>query len=440
MARLAAGDRDALEPLMARHYKRMYRIALGYLRNPEDALDVVQETFVKAFSHASRWDGASEVAPWLCRIAVNQSIDRYRRNKRRRASFAPLEEGDHQETLAAPGISPERRALSSEIGAEVARALEGLPETAARGVRAPPLPGHEPRGDRGHHGARPGHGQEQPAPRRAPPARAARGPSGAGMILEHLRRRRSVTLLATGALSGSEAAAAHAHLERCARCRAEHDEVAALLARLSQDPLLGAEPELPLHVLVEQVQARVSRTLTSPKAVLGWRLLAVPVAAAAALVAGLVVPPLVREFRSEPRARQTEAPVVSEDALLRLEHTVAREQAARYLAEAQDVLVNVAASSRDCERPRSTTDPRVDLEAEARRSRELLARKSLLVEADEAAVMSAGPVLEDVADMLREVADLEACTRERDLERLRERLDRRQLLMKMRLMERELLG
>jgi RNA polymerase sigma-70 factor (ECF subfamily) len=129
MARLAAGDRDALEPLMGRHYKRVYRIALGYLRNPEDALDVVQETFVRAFAHAARWDGAAEVAPWLARIAVNQSIDRYRRNRRRRESFSPLEEGDHQESLKAPDISPERRTLSEELGDRIARAVQGLPET-----------------------------------------------------------------------------------------------------------------------------------------------------------------------------------------------------------------------------------------------------------------------------------------------------------------------
>jgi RNA polymerase sigma-70 factor (ECF subfamily) len=129
MARLAAGDRDALEPLMGRHYKRVYRIALGYLRNPDDALDVVQETFVRAFTHAARWDRRSEVAPWLCRIAVNQSIDRYRRNKRRRQSFAPLEEGDHQDVLEAPAVSAERRVLSNEIGTQVSRALEVLPET-----------------------------------------------------------------------------------------------------------------------------------------------------------------------------------------------------------------------------------------------------------------------------------------------------------------------
>ena len=133
MARLAAGDRDALEPLMGRHYKRVYRIALGYLRNPEDALDVVQETFVRAFEHAGRWDGAAEVAPWLARIAVNQSIDRYRRNKRRRASFSPLEEGDHQESLATPDVSPERRALSGQLGDRIApRPRRACPRPSAR--------------------------------------------------------------------------------------------------------------------------------------------------------------------------------------------------------------------------------------------------------------------------------------------------------------------
>lgn len=137
---------------------------------------------------------------------------------------------------------------------------------------------------------------------------------------------------------------------------------------------------------------------------------------------------------------------MSDAALARLERNVAREQAVRYLADAQDVLVNVAASPRDCEReaPSATLAPapesRVNLVAESRRSRELLARRTLLVEADEAAVMSARPVLEDVEEMLREVASLEACTRPRDLARLREEMEKRQLLMKMRLMQRELAG
>jgi RNA polymerase sigma-70 factor (ECF subfamily) len=130
MARLAAGDRQALDPLMRRHYQRIYRIALGYLRNPDDALDAVQETFVKAFRSASRWDGRAEAGPWLTRIAVNHAIDRYRRERRRRASFSPLEDaGSEAERQAAvPDPSPERRALGRELAERISAALRALPE------------------------------------------------------------------------------------------------------------------------------------------------------------------------------------------------------------------------------------------------------------------------------------------------------------------------
>lgn len=128
MARLAHGDHEALGPLMARHHRRVYRIALSYLRNPEDALDAVQETFVRAFLHAARWDGASEVGPWLSRIAVNQAIDRYRRNKRRAQTYKPLEEGDHHDCLAAGAPSPERQLLGKQLGERIRGALGGLPD------------------------------------------------------------------------------------------------------------------------------------------------------------------------------------------------------------------------------------------------------------------------------------------------------------------------
>ena len=116
MARLAAGDREALAPLMERHYQRVYRIALSYLRHPDDALDTVQETFVKAFQKADRWDGSTEAGPWLSRVAVNQSIDRWRRNRRRQATFTPLVEGDHDESLADTGLDPDRRVRGVSCG------------------------------------------------------------------------------------------------------------------------------------------------------------------------------------------------------------------------------------------------------------------------------------------------------------------------------------
>jgi RNA polymerase sigma factor CnrH len=129
MAALAAGDRDALSVLMERHYRRIYRVALSYLRDPDAALDVVQETFVKAFQHASRWDARSEVGSWLTRIGINQAIDRYRRVRRRRQAETPLEDGpgDYDARWSADLPSPERTAMGHELGDRIARALRGLP-------------------------------------------------------------------------------------------------------------------------------------------------------------------------------------------------------------------------------------------------------------------------------------------------------------------------
>jgi len=129
MARLAGGDREALAPLMERHYRRLYRIALSYLRDADDALDAVQETFVKVFQSASSWDGSADAGPWLTRIAVNNSIDRYRRVKRRVQSEEPLPETDHTLQLGAEEPSPERRVLGRELGERIGAALGGLPET-----------------------------------------------------------------------------------------------------------------------------------------------------------------------------------------------------------------------------------------------------------------------------------------------------------------------
>jgi RNA polymerase sigma-70 factor (ECF subfamily) len=128
MARLAAGDRDALGPLMERHHVRIYRIALSYLRDRDEAQDAVQETFVKAYQGAARWDGTAEVAPWLSRIAVNHAIDRYRRGRRRLRAETPLDDEEHGgPRVAEPAPSPERRAIGRQAGERISAALLGLP-------------------------------------------------------------------------------------------------------------------------------------------------------------------------------------------------------------------------------------------------------------------------------------------------------------------------
>jgi RNA polymerase sigma-70 factor, ECF subfamily len=128
MRSLAAGTREALDPLVRRHHARLYRLVLGYVRNPDDAVEVIQETFVRVCQHAGRWDARSEVAAWLTRIAINQAIDRYRREKRRRAVMTPLDEDAGPVRAIAVGMPQDRLVGSREIGERVGRALEALTE------------------------------------------------------------------------------------------------------------------------------------------------------------------------------------------------------------------------------------------------------------------------------------------------------------------------
>ena len=129
VTRLAAGDRDALSPLVERHHRRLFRIALSYLRNPDDAEDAVQEAFVKLFERARTWDGRSEVAPWLTRIAVNQAIDLYRKLHRRRVRFPPIEDSQGVALpIPDPSPSPEQQAHGARLGGRMSAALEGLGE------------------------------------------------------------------------------------------------------------------------------------------------------------------------------------------------------------------------------------------------------------------------------------------------------------------------
>ena len=120
LARLSAGDEAALSALMARHERRLYGIAYGYLRNSEDALEVVQDAFVKLFQQSQRIDTRAEVGAWLTRVAINAAIDRYRQKKRRGTREVTVEQEDLQHVPA----RHERGALDNLHTEDSRRALE----------------------------------------------------------------------------------------------------------------------------------------------------------------------------------------------------------------------------------------------------------------------------------------------------------------------------
>src|SRR5260221_10063140 len=256
------------------------------------------------------------------------------------------------------------------------------------------------------------------------------------MTFGHERQRERVSLLAAGALAGRERRKALAHVDSCAECREELDRLREALDLLAGDPVRDADPPIPFDALVARVDARLAeeaargarwtRWISGPR----WALLPLGAAAAAALPVRLLPAPPVSGRGPSP------AIAVMDEALDRLERNVSREQTARYLNDAGDVLRSVAAVPPDCDRRKE----RVDVGQASARSRELLARRALLLESGAQAVASVRPVLDDVEQALREVASLESCVRRRDVERVRDDVERSRLLMRIRLMTRELEG
>jgi RNA polymerase sigma-70 factor (ECF subfamily) len=85
LARFAAGDRTALDELFKRYRLPAYRVAFRLLGNEADALDAVQEGFVKALAHLEGFEGRSSFKTWLLRVVSNAALDLGRQRGRREA-------------------------------------------------------------------------------------------------------------------------------------------------------------------------------------------------------------------------------------------------------------------------------------------------------------------------------------------------------------------
>ncbi|HEY5671535.1 MAG TPA: sigma-70 family RNA polymerase sigma factor [Anaerolineales bacterium] len=78
---LKAGDRLEFARLVETYYEMIYRLAIKMLNNPQDAEDVLQETFLKALRGIRKFDGRSSISTWLYRIATNEALMALRRQK-----------------------------------------------------------------------------------------------------------------------------------------------------------------------------------------------------------------------------------------------------------------------------------------------------------------------------------------------------------------------
>jgi RNA polymerase sigma-70 factor (ECF subfamily) len=125
-------DEGAIRVLVQRYNKRLFRVARGVVRDDAEAEDVVQETYVRAFTNLDAFRGDAQLSTWLTRIALNEALGRVRR-RRPLAELAELDTGiaPHEGRLIMfPSMpaSPETEAARSQIRQILEHAIDCLPD------------------------------------------------------------------------------------------------------------------------------------------------------------------------------------------------------------------------------------------------------------------------------------------------------------------------
>jgi RNA polymerase sigma-70 factor (ECF subfamily) len=123
------GDRRAFEELVERHKRRAYHIAFDFARDREEAKDLSQEAFLKAFMNLKNFDGRSSFYTWFYRILVNLCLDHKRRHKRSPTNGFDETIENQMEPSHEPARprSPDQQVLARQISRKVGEALEALP-------------------------------------------------------------------------------------------------------------------------------------------------------------------------------------------------------------------------------------------------------------------------------------------------------------------------
>ena len=134
--RIKTGDQRAFKLLVERYQRKIYAVALGMVKDREEALDISQEAFVKVYKYLDHFKGDSSFYTWLYRITVNISIDALRKKQPLRGEQVELDEAVKMDTAEANigalgsrlGTNPQKSALRKELAEKIQQALETVPE------------------------------------------------------------------------------------------------------------------------------------------------------------------------------------------------------------------------------------------------------------------------------------------------------------------------
>jgi len=129
--RARAGDQAAFEQLVRQYDRQIFRVAQHITQNREDAEDITQDVFLKAYGKLDQFQGNSKFSTWLVRIAVNESLMRLRKRKTSRTvsmdQDVQTEEGSIPRDFADWSPNPEQIYGQSELGDILRKTINGLP-------------------------------------------------------------------------------------------------------------------------------------------------------------------------------------------------------------------------------------------------------------------------------------------------------------------------
>jgi len=128
VVRAQSGDGDAFRQLVERHSRSVFRLAYRMTGNEQDAEDVVQETFLRAYKQLSHYESRSSFSTWLYRIASNYSLDLIRMRKRHqdKRENDTADGRSVLDTVAAPAPAQDRLVFGKEVEKQVSAAMNEL--------------------------------------------------------------------------------------------------------------------------------------------------------------------------------------------------------------------------------------------------------------------------------------------------------------------------
>jgi RNA polymerase sigma-70 factor (ECF subfamily) len=259
LERARGGDRRALEELLGRHQRRVYRFGLSMCRDSEDARDVVQDTLLAVARSIQDFRGASSVSTWLYTIARSFCIKKRRRSIHAPASEVSIDEKDGLTAVrgvADPSRTPDEVLAGRQVEAALETAIARLPPMYrevlilrdVEGLTAPEVAeivgiGVEAVKSRLHRARAAVRAEVAPLLAEPETSSAPGCPDIVALFSSHLE----------GDIDGTVCAEMERHLEGCPGCRARCDGLRTVLARCRSSPL----PDVPA-----EIQADVRRALS----------------------------------------------------------------------------------------------------------------------------------------------------------------------------------